>query len=119
MSNRGLAFLSAFLALLSWLGLGYMVDRTRPTTFAIPPFLFLLFVTLVTTFIPAACYLNHRFSEPERRPERWQPVRQSVWASLFIVLCAWLQLLRVLNWVVASLLLGVFGSIEVFILTRD
>lgn len=119
MSNRGLAFLSAFWAVLGWLGLSYMVDRTSPTTFTIPSFLFLLFVTLATTFVPAALYLNHRFSDPQRRPDRWQPVRQSVWASLFIVLCVWLQLLRVLNWVVASLLLGVFSSIEVFILTRD
>jgi hypothetical protein len=38
---------------------------------------------------------------------------------LFLVLCAWLQMLRALNWIIAALVLAVFSLIEIFILTRE
>ncbi len=119
MSNRGLALISAFLAVFGWAGLGYLLNNIQPQAIAILAFFILLFATLTTTFIPVTCYLNHRFVDPRDPPDGWRSVRQSGWLALFIVLCAWLQSLRVLNWVVALLLLGVFGLIEIFILTRE
>ncbi len=119
MSTRGVAFVSAFLAVFGWVGLGYLVSNVQPQSIAILAFFSLLFATLTTTFIPVVCYLNHRFTNPREPPDGWRSMRQSGWLALFIVLCAWLQSLRVLNWIVALLLLGVFSLIEVFILTRE
>jgi hypothetical protein len=119
MSNRGLALSSAFLAVFGWAGLGYLVNNIQPQPIATLAFFTLLFATLTATFIPVVCYLNHRFANPKEPPDGWRSIRQSGWLALFIVLCAWLQSLRVLNWVVALLLLGVFSLIEIFILTRE
>ena len=45
-------------------------------------------------------------------------LRQSGSAALFLVLCAWLRMVRFLTWPVALLLLVVLVSIEILMLTR-
>ncbi|MGQ9626482.1 MAG: hypothetical protein ACUVV0_06205 [Anaerolineae bacterium] len=119
MSGWSLGVISGLLAVLGWLGLVYLVDNTSPDAYTIPLFFILLFFALTTTFLPAASYLNHRFRRAEERPGRWRILRQSGWGALFFVLCTWLQLIRVLNWMVAVLLAGVFILIEAFILIRE
>ena len=46
-------------------------------------------------------------------------VRQSIWIGLFVVMCAWLQMPRVLNLPVAFFLGLVFIVIEVFLRSRE
>jgi len=77
-------------------------------------------MALTASFVPVAFYLNHRFAWPKgRKISPWRPIRQSGWVALFLVLCAWLQMLRALNGIIAVLVLAVFSLIEIFILTRD
>ncbi|MCW3132813.1 MAG: hypothetical protein N2V78_00525, partial [Methanophagales archaeon] len=112
MSERGMALTSVLLALLGWLALAYLVDNTSPNNYTISLFLLFLFIGLAATFLPPALYLNRRFSRTRGTLSKWNPVRQSIWAALFIILCAWLQRLHVLNWMVGGLLAGVFILIE-------
>ena len=121
MSGKRISAISVFLAILAWLGL-YFLIRFNPKA---PPsarslFFPLSFVALTTTFVPVAFYLNYRFARPKGQVvSNWRPIRQSGWAALFLVLCAWLQMLRALNWIIAALVLAVFSLIEIFILTRE
>jgi hypothetical protein len=105
-------------AVLSWVGLGVLVSYTSPGTLTQPAFFLLLFVALMATFVPIAFYLNRRFASSESGEDSVPAFRQSGLAALFLVLCVWLRMIRSLSWPVALLLLGVLGSIEVFILTR-
>ena len=120
MSGKKVSAISVFLAVLAWLGLYFLINNFSPKTLARSLFFVLLFVALTTTFVPVAFYLNYRFAKPKGQAvNNWRPIRQSGWAALFLVLCAWLQMLRALNWIIAALVLAVFSLIEVFILTRE
>ena len=108
--RREMTISAAFVAALSWAGLVWLVCRTSPGPLTRPLFLALLFVALMSTFIPIALhFVGHGL----------RAIRRSGWAALFITLCAWLRMIRALNCVVALLLLGVFGLLEAFILTRE
>ena len=120
MSGKRISAISVFLATCAWLGLYFLLSSLSPKTSARSLFFPLLFVALITTSVPVAFYLNYRFAKPKGlQVSHWQPIRQSGWAALFLVLCAWLQMLRALNWIIAMLVLAVFSLIEVFILTRE
>ena len=120
MSAKKVSALAMFVAILAWLGLYLLINSFSPKTSARSLFFPLLFLALTTTFVPAAFYLNYRFARPKGQAvSNWRPIRQSGWAAMFLVLCAWLQMLRALNWVIAALVLAVFSLIEVFILTRE
>jgi hypothetical protein len=119
-SGKKVSAISVFLAVFAWLGLYFLMNSFSPTTSTRSLFFPLLFVALTTTFVPGAFYLNYRFAKPKGQTvNNWRPIRQSGWAALFLVLCAWLQMLRALNWVIALLVLAVFSLIEIFILTRE
>jgi hypothetical protein len=119
-SSRKVSAISVLLAIFAWLGLYFLVNSFSPKTSARSLFFPLLFVALTTTFVPMAFYLNYRFARPKGQVvNNWRPIRQSGWTALFLVLCVWLQMLRALNWIIAALVLAVFGLIEVFILTRE
>jgi hypothetical protein len=97
-----------------------LIHSFSPKTSARSLFFPLLLVALTATFVPVAFYLNYRFVRSKGQVvNNWRPIRQSWWAALFLVLCAWLQTLRALNWIIAALVLAVFSLIEVFILTRE
>jgi len=116
--GKGAILGSILVAILSWVGLGFLVSYTSPGTLTRPAFFLLLFVALMATFVPIAFYFNHRFASSESSQDSVRAIRQSGLAALFLVLCAWLRMIRFLNWPVAQLLLCVLGLIEVFILTR-
>ncbi|HIC94825.1 MAG TPA: hypothetical protein EYP09_11360 [Anaerolineae bacterium] len=108
--RRGMAIGSAFVAALSWAGLAWLVCRTSPGPLTRPLFLALLFMALMSTSFPAALHFGGH--EP-------RAIRQSGWAALFVTLCAWLRMIQALNWIIALLLLGVFGLVEFLILARE
>ncbi len=116
--GKGAILGSIFVAVLSWVGLGVLVSYTSPGALTRPAFLLLLFVALMATFVPIAFYLNHRVASSESGQGSVRAIRQSGLAALFFVLCAWLRMIRSLNWAIALLLLGVLGSVEVLMLTR-
>ncbi len=116
--GKGAILGSILVAVLSWVCLGFLVNYTSPGTLTQSAFFLLLFVALMATFVPIAFYFNRRFANAENEEISVRAVRQSGVAALFLVLCAWLRMVRFLSWPVALLLLGVLGSIEVFMLTR-
>ncbi|MCZ7546304.1 MAG: hypothetical protein M5R40_23515 [Anaerolineae bacterium] len=46
-------------------------------------------------------------------------LRQSMWVALFVTTCAWLQIPRLLNWLIAFLLALSLVAIEVFLRLRE
>jgi hypothetical protein len=106
-------------AMLSWAGLWHLVNNTSPESFYPLLFLVLLFFATAATAFPGVAYLNRRFSDPEGYQAGYRRIlRQSGWLGTYAALCAWLQMVRVLNWLVAVILFGVFALVEAFLLTR-
>jgi len=116
--GKGAILSSILVGILSWVCLGFLVSFTSPGNFTRPAFLLLLFVALMATFVPIAFYFNRRFVSSGNGEDSVRAIRQSGLAALFLVLCAWLRMIRSLNWAVALLVLGLLVSIEVVILTR-
>jgi prepilin signal peptidase PulO-like enzyme (type II secretory pathway) len=119
MSRRVIILIAVVIAALSWGGLAGLIFFTRAPLPARVAFFVLLSVALTATFVPLAFYLNSRFSRSETATDPRRPLRQSAWAALFLVVCAWLQMIRALHWIVAALLAGVFILLETFFLTRN
>lgn len=115
MSRRGRNVLATLIALLGWGGLAFLVNRTSPQPYTWLLFLVLLLVALMTTFFPPVQYLYRRFD----RPAPVRALRQSFWLALFVVLCAWLQIRRALDWAAALLMATVFGLIEGYLSSHE
>ena len=123
MPNWLLTLVCFLVGLGCWGGLGYVVWYYVPDTSTIAFGLFLAFVAITGNVMPPVHFLNRRFNAqmPEEQSplaERWSVLRQSGLVGAFAVLCLWFQLLRVLNWMIVLLLVGVFVLIEVFFRTR-
>lgn len=103
-----------------WLGLYYLVTTTLPRVGQRWIFFMLLLIAVTGTVLPFIRYLNVRFTPTDvELPPGGVIVRQSIWFGLFVVLCAWLQLPRVLNLPIAFFLGLVFIGIEVFLRSRE
>jgi len=83
-------------------------------------FFFLLLTAITGTVLPVVRYLNMRLipltAEP---PPGGVLVRQSVWVGLFVVVSAWLQILRVLTVPNVFFLALVFIVLEIFLRSRE
>ena len=88
-----------------WVGLYELVIHTLPLAFPRWLFFILLFLAVTGTALPFVRYLNLRFT-PAPYPVAPSALilRQSIWFGLFAVVCAWLQIPRVLSWPVAFFL---------------
>jgi hypothetical protein len=103
-----------------WLGLYYLVTTTLPRVGQRWIFFMLLLIAVTGTVLPFIRYLNVRFTPTDvELPPGGVVVRQSIWFGLFVVLCAWLQLPRVLNLPIAFFLGLVFIGIEAFLRSRE
>lgn len=103
-----------------WLSLYYLVTTTLPRVGQRWIFFMLLLIAVTGTVLPFIRYLNVRFTPTDvELPPGGVIVRQSIWFGLFVVLCAWLQLPRVLNLPIAFFLGLVFIGIEVFLRSRE
>jgi hypothetical protein len=67
--------------------------------------------------LPFVRFLNARFSG--RTPASGLVLRQSIWIGLFVVACAWLQIPRVLNPIIAFFLALSLVVVEVFLHVRE
>lgn len=96
--------LTAFiLASIGWIGLYFLFQYTQPLLGPRWLFFFLLTVAVSGTVLPVAYFLNLRF--PSSPPAGAVVlIRQSIWVGVFFDLIAWLQLGRVLNPILATVL---------------
>jgi hypothetical protein len=118
--HSGMLLASIVLAALSWLGLYQLIMTERPLVG--PRFLFflLLMVAVACTVIPFVRYLNVRFTPLHRPlPSSGVIVRQGVWIGLFVVMCAWLQIPRVLTLPIALFLALALIVVEIFLRSRE
>jgi len=105
--------------LVSWLGLWGVVQLAVSVTTQIL-FFAALFCAVTTTVMPAVAYLNARFGRVvERRVYQARFLRQSIWVGLYIGINAWLQMERVLNLMLALVLIAAFVLVETFLITRE
>jgi hypothetical protein len=104
-----------------WVGLYWLVTTRLPRIGGeLWAFFALLTIAVTGTVLPFVRYLNLRFTpiyaEP---PSGGVLVRQSIWIALFVVTCAWLQILRTLSLPIALFLGLVLVVIEVFVRSRE
>jgi hypothetical protein len=117
--HRGIMVAAALMSVSGWIGLWMLVTTTLPTAF--PRWLFFVFLYLAVTgtVLPFVRFLNLRFSRESVPPSGGVILRQSIWIGLFVVACAWLQIPRVLNAVIAFFLAISLIVIEVFLHVRE
>lgn len=115
--QAGLIVAAMVMAVTGWVGLWLLISTTLPTAF--PRWLFFVFLYLAVTgtVLPFVRFLNARFARSG--PATGVVLRQSIWAGLFVVACAWLQIPRVLNPVIALILALSLVVIEWFLHLRE
>lgn len=115
--QAGLIVAAMVMAVTGWVGLWLLITTTLPTAF--PRWLFFVFLYLAVTgtVLPFVRFLNARFARSG--PTTGVVLRQSIWVGLFVVACAWLQIPRVLNPVIALILALSLVVIEWFLHLRE
>jgi hypothetical protein len=118
--HLGVLITGVALMLLGWGGLYVLVTTTVPRVGQQWMFFLLLQIAVTGTALPFVRYLNVRFTPVTADlPPGGVIVRQSIWIGLFALLCAWLQILRVLSLPVAFFLAVVLLGIEIFLRSRE
>lgn len=104
-----------------WGGLALLVTTSLPRLgLELWLFFLLLHIAITGTVMPVVRYLNLRFTPPDMPPPAGGIiVRQSVWVGLFVVIAAWLQILRVLSLPIAGFLVLGFVVVEFFLRARE
>lgn len=109
------------MGVLAWAGLVALI-LTQPPRIGGQLWLFfvLLCVAITCTILPFIRYLNVRLTPLTRDlPPSGVILRQSVWFGLFVMVCAWLQIPRVLSLPMATLLALAFIGVEIFLRVRE
>jgi hypothetical protein len=106
---------------IGWVGLFLLVTSTEPRIGAeLWSFFLLLHLAVTGTVLPLVRYFNVLLTPHDRLPPPGGViVRQSVWIGLYVVICAWLQLLRVLSLPIGLFLPVAFIGVEVFLRLRE
>jgi hypothetical protein len=118
--HNGMLIASVVMAVASWAGLYHLVTTERPLVGQRFIFFLLLLMAVAATVIPFVRYLNMRFIPVTRPlPTSGVIVRQGVWIGLFVVICAWMQMLRALSAPIAVFLALALVVIEIFLRTRE
>lgn len=116
----GVLIAGVFFMLAGWLGLLQLVLTTLPRVGQRWLFFLLLQIAVTGTVVPFVRYLNVRFTPlTAELPPGGVIVRQSIWIGLFVSLCMWLQIPRVLNAPISVLLALLFIVIEGFLRSRE
>ena len=107
---------SILLAVIGWWALHELTKRTLPNEAgALSLFLALLFLAITGTLAPAVAYLNRRLAPGPTARDPWRFLRHSAWASVCLVVYAWLQVHRALNVGYALVIPLVLVAFEVLI----
>ncbi|WP_119065950.1 hypothetical protein [Aggregatilinea lenta] len=118
--HRGVIAAALIMAAVGWIGLWILVASTLPTSLPRWTFFVLLYVATTGTVLPFVRFLNMRFVRDDGvSPAGGVLLRQSIWIGLFVVACAWLQMPRVLNPVIAFFLAFSLVLIEFFLRIRE
>jgi hypothetical protein len=118
--HAGVLFAAILMAVTGWIALWLLITRALPTAFERWLFFVFLYLAVTGTVLPFVRFLNVRFTrEGSNPPSGGVILRQSIWIGLFIVACAWLQIPRVLNPVIAFFLAISLIVIEVFLRIRE
>ena len=118
--QTALVVAALLMAITGWVGLWMLITTTLPTAFPRWMFFVFLYLAVTGTALPFVRYLNARFRRAEDGPPAMGVVlRQSIWVGLFVVACAWLQIPRVLNPVIALILALSLAVIEWFLHLRE
>ena len=116
----GILVAALLMAVSGWWGLFILVTQTIPRVGQRWLFFMILQIAITGTLLPLVRYINVRFTPIDHEvPPGGVIVRQSMWVALFIVICAWLQIPRVLTWSIAFFLAIVFLVIEIFLRIRE
>lgn len=103
-----------------WGGLYLLVTTQIPSVGQRWIFFILLHVAIAGTMMPFLRYVNVRITPVTRAvPPSGVIVRQSVWFGMFVVACAWLQILRSLTMPIMFFLALAFVVIEIFLRSRE
>ncbi|PJF22604.1 MAG: hypothetical protein CUN56_05140 [Phototrophicales bacterium] len=117
----GVLIAALMMAVLGWGGLFILVNTTLP--YLGPELWMFFFLTLIAisgTVLPVVRYINMRFVRVDTPPPpAGVLVRQSVWIGLFVVICAWLQILRMLSLPIMFFVGLIFVVLETFLRTRE
>lgn len=120
MSLRGWVYSTTIIALTSLLGLGFVLLTLYDTPTTIILVFFLLFVIFSAGAVPLSVYLNYRFAGKDwRKRDRYRLLRHALGSGVLIVVVAYLQMERYLDWTIAAVLVSVFVLMETFFLTRS
>jgi len=117
----GMLAAALVMGVLAWAGLAALII-TQPPRIGGQLWLFfvLLCVAISCTILPFVRYLNVRLTPLTRDlPPSGVILRQSVWFGLFVMVCAWLQIPRVLSLPMATLLALAFIGVEIFLRIRE
>jgi hypothetical protein len=118
--HTGVLTASVILATVGWTGLWLLVTMTIPTAFERWVFFVMLYLAVTGTVLPFVRFLNVRFTGVDAVPPSGGVIlRQSIWIGLFVVACAWLQIPRVLNPLIAFFLALSLIIIEFFLRIRE
>lgn len=117
--HRGMMLAAALLAATGWIGLWVLITSALPTARERWLFFVCLYFATTGTVLPFVRFLNVRFAREDEPPSPGVILRQSIFVGLFVVACAWLQIPRVLNPVIAFFLALSLAVIEFFLHMRD
>ncbi len=116
----GVLIAGVIFMLVGWAGLFHLVTTDVPRIGQRWVFFLLLQLAVTGTVLPFIRYLNVRFTPVNADlPPGGVVVRQSLWIGLFVVVCAWLQIPRILNGPIAFLVALAFIVIEIFLRSRE
>lgn len=109
------------MAIVGWIGLFILISNTVPYLGPeLWAFFFLVLIAISGTVLPIVRYVNMRFVRVDSPPPpAGVIVRQSVWIGLFVVISAWLQILRMLSVPIIFFVGLIFIVLEIFLRTRE
>jgi hypothetical protein len=116
--QNGVLIASSVLAGIGWAFLYYLVNNSYPLAFARWMFFILLYIAATGTALPFVWILNRRFMGRYAATGGIM-LRESMWVGLYVVIAAWLQMIRTLNIVTAFFLALSVIVIEVFLRLRE
>jgi hypothetical protein len=117
----GVLLAALVMMLAGWGGLYLLVTTSTPRIGAeLWTFFLLLHIAVTGTTLPAVRTINMMLTKTNQPPPPGGViVRQSVWLGLYVVITAWLKLLRVLTVPIGLFLPVVFIVVEVFLRLRE
>jgi hypothetical protein len=118
MSRRPVGLMSALLALAAVVGLIMFTFIYPPAGTTLPVFFAILFLAAAGLACPLLLLWDARSRQPAPRRRVWVALRRSLWVGLWVALCAWLQLVRLLDVTTALLFLVVLALGEWLLSSR-